>query len=560
MAASSDTVVQGAGQPLTVFDVSYRHYMLPDGDDLYVTDFGLPFLGNVLPENAYGDRAWFDSHSVRLSTLGPRAAATSCSYKVTTKPWRGRAIDIVLKWNRMGQDIPGSWDDETLWHAEFNSPYEEFALLLEMRNTAYESPGRILTHKPLAIYVPIRKVDLDRLGRKQYKMDRKLNNHEDVDLDMLRPYAVIYEWIDGIDAAEAEHAGLLTHDEMLALTKRANADMNRKGFAVTDSKPQHIIVREVDSAGILRCRNGEPVYALIDFELLQRTAEREAAVKSARRYAYLQEQAHRFDVDLDVPVPRHLTPVNVMGVDYIYGATESTGGALWVVGRDPRLFDYFLPERWRQMQRTRLSTVDPVFRTTTKDMVQLVWRPSHVGEHPKVQSTHVGGAGAEEHGYNSPFEEVALSMMLSTKCIPATYPRAIYMSGHERETVDDDDRFVSHRDLTTPDGAPLLRRDRDYYTIWGYWNKPDEMLAREDRDYYRAVDALHAFREGLITRELYLALMHDVRKRLERCGVEDLNYCGMHILLSLDAGGEFVRDPNGLPEARICNCELLKKL
>ena len=34
-----------------------------------------------------------------------------------------------------------------------------------------------------------------------------------------------------------------------------------------------------------------------------------------------------------------------MGVDYVYGEVESTGGALWVVGRDPVLFDYFLPEK-----------------------------------------------------------------------------------------------------------------------------------------------------------------------------------------------------------------------
>jgi hypothetical protein len=30
-----------------------------------------------------------------------------------------------------------------------------------------------------------------------------------------------------------------------------------------------------------------------------------------------------------------------MGVDYIYGRAESTGGILWVVGKDPDLFNYF---------------------------------------------------------------------------------------------------------------------------------------------------------------------------------------------------------------------------
>ena len=77
-----------------------------------------------------------------------------------------------------------------------------------------------------------------------------------------------------------------------------------------------------------------------------------------------------------------MTPVTIMGVDYVYGQVESTGGALWVVGRDPMLFDYFLPEKWRRTPRTKISSSQEMYETVTKDNVHLVWRVSRVGQVP----------------------------------------------------------------------------------------------------------------------------------------------------------------------------------
>mgnify|MGYP001768797826 CR=1 FL=1 len=60
-------------------------------------------------------------------------------------------------------------------------------------------------------------------------------------------------------------------------------------------------------------------------------------------------------------------------------------------------------------------------------------------------------------GYNSPFEEVALAEELSAGGVPTTYPRAIYMSGRAAETPPellDNSRYLSHREMTTPDGSP----------------------------------------------------------------------------------------------------------
>ena len=80
---------------------------------------------------------------------------------------------------------------------------------------------------------------------------------------------------DGRDAQEMYELGLLGKAEMEKLTRRAAREMELKGFRVLDNKPRHCILREWKNGGLLR-RNGELVYALIDFELLQRTEEYEA--------------------------------------------------------------------------------------------------------------------------------------------------------------------------------------------------------------------------------------------------------------------------------------------
>ena len=184
-----------------VFGVEYQHLQLPNGDGLYLTEYGLHFIENLLPENFWTDKSWFREHSEKLR-------GTSTLYKVTTKEVDGRSKDIVIKWNRMGQDIPGSFDLKEL-NIEFNSPFEEFALVTELRNSRHKSAGNIFTHKPLAIYVQAGHVDLDRLGRKAYKMEAIMSSHDDIKLHMLRNYAVIYEWIKGMDAAQASEKGAL---------------------------------------------------------------------------------------------------------------------------------------------------------------------------------------------------------------------------------------------------------------------------------------------------------------------------------------------------------------
>lgn len=545
-----------APQPLvTVLGVKYLHLRMEDGTDLYVTEHGLPFTKCLLPENHWYDREWRDRHTVRLP-------GTSALYRMTTKEVDGQSKEIVIKWNRMGQDIPGETASGDLGTAEFNSPFMEFSLVLEMRDSRRElHHTRLHTHKPLAIYVPRKFVDGERLGRRRYKMEAIQQVHDEIDLDWNRNYAVIYEWLKGIDAAEARRRGLIDQDEMARLCRRANHDLEVEGFHVQDNKPQHVIVRPASNAGLVKDKSDDALYGLVDFELLARTPAREEALRAAKRHDYLVRQAHRFETREEFPPG--LTPVTIMGVDYVYGPVESTGGALWVVGRDPVLFDYFLPEKWRRTPRTKLAANEQLYKTQTKDNVHLVWRVSRVGERPDADPFVRSERRVLAHGYNSPFEEFSIAMELSRKGIETKYPRAIYMTGH-RSTVSsslaDPGRYKSHADLPTPDPHPVLSEHHEYITIWGHWNGPDEVLAVKDEVVYEGVDALSAYREGRLTQKEYLRVMKATKKRLAAAGIEDLSLCGSHLLLSIDKSHHLAVDSDGLPLVRVRNFELLKRI
>ncbi len=543
-----------APRPLvTVLDVKYLHLHMADGTDLYVTEYGLPFTKCLMPENHWADKAWMKMNGVRLP-------GTSAVHRVKTKEVDGRSQEIVIKWNRMGQDIPGETRAADPATAEFNSPFMEFSLVIELRNTHLESPGRLYTHRPLAIYVPRKYVKAERLGRRRHKMEAIERSHEEIDIDWNRNYAVIYEWLNGIDAAEACHDGLLDNAALVELMRRSVTKLDQKGFTVNDNKPQHIIVRPDGSGQLVNDRTDQTLYGLVDFELLKRTPKRETLIRTKKRRDYLVRQVHRFDQH--EKFPPGLTPVSIMGVDYVCGRVESTGGALWIVGRDPMLFDYFLPEKWRRTPRTRLSTAYQIYETVTNDNVHLVWRVSRVGQIPDADPFVRREKRILDYGFNSPFEEFSIAMALSRTGMETTYPRAIYMTGHRTtvaSSLADNSRYDSHADLVTPDGHPILSRNHEYLSIWGYWNAPDDALVVKDEVLYKGIDALSAYREGRLTQRSYVKIMRTVKKRLQAAGIEDLSLRGNHLLLSIDRQQKLALDEKKLPLARICNFELLRK-
>ena len=386
---------------ITVFGVKYVHVPLTHGGDLYFAEYGVPWIDNLMPDKFWTDKEWFTANSSKLFGHDHPSGGSGTIYRVRTKPVKGRDKDIVMKWNRMAQEVPGYRDHDELLNAEFNSPFEEFALLIEMREAWRELDARpVLTHKPLAIYVPAEKVEPWRIGRKEHRMREIIRDHPEVQLDLYRRYAVIYEWVKGVDLQEMCRTGVVSEEEMSALTLAADQDLSRLGFAVRDRKPQHIIVRVDETKKSLARNNKNVLYALVDFELLERTPEREGLVKASQRQHYLRRQARRFEISEQADVSSHLCRQKIMDVDYVFGVAESTGGRLWVVGKDPLLFDYFLPERWEHTSRTRLSATDEVYETVTKDNIHIVWKLSHVGEHPDVDPFKPEERRILEHGYN----------------------------------------------------------------------------------------------------------------------------------------------------------------
>jgi len=556
-----------------VLGVVYAHTQTSDGGDLYLTRYAEPLREHFEIENWY-EKDWFDTHKLRL--LG-----TSSVYKIPTKKINGMSLDLVVKNCRVGEDVP--IDTHTLQEfcdAEFNSPWEEFSLVTELMDNLYGPQHlKISTQLPMAIYVPPEKMQAWQSGRSRTKINRIRAKHPGIDLDILKQYKLIYAWIEGRNLKEVfEHIDI-NDDEMIrhlrTLDARAHEDLQKKGYLVADMKPEHIIISEPDAASVIRIGSDgkkdafrdqvallyhliqEGRYSIIDYELLLRTAEHEEAVKSSRRYSYLDDQRHRFEPS---PLPTHLASVEIFGVPYLFGHAESTGGRLWVVGRNPHLFDYFLPERWRKTPTIRLSETKEVFYTITKDNIHLVWETSRVGEMPVGDEEGARDPLLHTYGINSPFEEFAIAHTLNRLGIPTVYARAIYMTGTKKiEASTDRRKYASHRDLLDPEGEPVLREDHNYITIRGYYNGPDQWVAEHGNALYTPLDLAKALDRGLIEEGLCQWHLDMIKEKLHLNGFDGSSLKLNDLLVALDSNSGFLKDAAGGPLVIICNFELIWK-
>lgn len=200
-------------------------------------------------------------------------------------------MELVVKFSRFAEhvplfmpstlpdDLPGYLADQ----ATFNSPFEEFGLIEDMRRGWY-GPARlrILTKRPLAIYCTPTHHPLWQLGRtpgrfSEYDLALKadqagVTDEEKVRLDIDRQYITLFGWVQGNNAEDEHLAGRLTREELEQLTLRVNHELALKGFRILDNKPKHFILRRRRDGTLLR-RQGKLVYVQVDFELLQRTEE-----------------------------------------------------------------------------------------------------------------------------------------------------------------------------------------------------------------------------------------------------------------------------------------------
>lgn len=559
---------------INLLGVVYVHTKTMDGGDLYLTEYGVQHADILDIDNWY-ERSWFESHRYRLT-------GTSSVFRVETKEVGGCSLQLVVKNNRVGEDVP--LNTHTLYefiNAEFNSPWEEFALTMELRENKY-GPRDIFirTQQPLAIYVPSEELQLWQTGRSRERINKITRKHPSISLDILRQYKMVYKWIDGLNIIEALKeigvggADLLHH--LSYMTEKGTRDLAIKGFVVADMKPSHIIIDEKDVTELrMMGKNGtdnqygeqvefvralveEGNYSVVDYELLIRTPVHEEQVKYKRRHLYLDDQRDRFQ---ETPLPSFLTMSKIYGVPYVHGHVESTGGMLWVVGCNPRLFDYFLPERWRRTPCQSFSKNHDVFYTITKDNIHIVWKTSRIGELPSHAGRGIRRDHILEYGINSPFEEFAIAQRLTTLGIPTVYARAIYMTGSAKsEPTADLRRYMSHYDIRSMNGHSVLREDRDYITIRGYYNGSDSWVAEHEGKLCTPFDLSRAVDKGILSATESLRLLERTRTRLNDAGYDGSLLELNDNLISIDPDGTIILDSDGLPETRICNFELIHKM
>ena len=260
-------VIPVEAKSVSIMGVDYAVLHIPSGGDLYLTNFGLSFRTHLHPENWY-EPQWFVQRRIPLE-------GTSAIYKVPTKPVDGATLDLVARFNRVGQEVPlpSSVLNENP-QAEFNSPFEEFALVMELRNSGSGGSGRVFTKRPLAIYAPSKRLQEWQTGRLTSKVAAKQTKHPQGILDMCREYIVLYGWIKGLNAVQVARSFLMSGSAAETFLKEATllaiGDLQRRGFRVLDIKPEHVIMRMCHDGSLFRRRDGNPAYALVDYELLER--------------------------------------------------------------------------------------------------------------------------------------------------------------------------------------------------------------------------------------------------------------------------------------------------
>lgn len=556
---------------VNVLGVVYLHTKTEDGGDLYLTRFAESHQEHLGIKNWY-EEAWFTKHRVRL--LG-----TSSVYRVPTRRVNGTSLDLVVKNCRVGEDVPiNTHTLEEFVSAEFNSPWEEFALVMEMGDKQIgQRLEWIKVQRPLAIYVPPQRMQLWQSGRSRSRINRIHARHPGIDIDILKQYKLVYEWIRGKNLIEVfEHLKLDIPDivqHLKAMQKKAFDDLSTKGYHMADMKPEHVILDEDDCKRIKQAGGNGAAgaahqvdmmyhllnvgkYSVIDYELLFRTPEHEDQVKASRRHSYLDDMRDRL---IPTPLPSHLTRTEIFGVPYIFGRAESTGGRMWVVGRNSRLFDYFLPERWRKTPSLSLSEANEVYYTVTKDNIHLVWETSRVGEIPADKKfSAVEIEKIRLYGINSPFEEFAISQSLNEKGIHAVYVRAIYMTGSAKEEPSIDRRkYEAHKAILDSEGHPVLGEDHNYITIRGYYNGPDEWVSQHEGELLTPVDLVKAVRKKIIDESQSRKFLEKVVSQLREAGYNGSLLKSNDLLLAVDSNGEIMKDKAGEPDVIICNFEVI---
>ncbi|MGA0333633.1 MAG: hypothetical protein ACO3N7_05000 [Kiritimatiellia bacterium] len=261
------------------FGVPYIRNPDEEGGFLYVTRWGWHHLSHLRPENWFRDRN-FVRQGRRLR------GSTGTVYYYPSFPEGAAPLDLLLKVSRVAENVPGELAGEfpelmAKGGASFNSPFEEFGMVEELRNSNFGPPNlHIRTKRPMAIYCAPRDLPAWQLGRRKSDFLSHLTlmekDQETVPEGMRihllenRQYFALYAWVPGLDAQAAMEQGLLSEKELENLSARVNGELELKGFRILDNKPKHFILRQGPDGDLIR-HGDRLIYVQIDFELLQRT-------------------------------------------------------------------------------------------------------------------------------------------------------------------------------------------------------------------------------------------------------------------------------------------------
>jgi hypothetical protein len=264
-----------------VFGVDYARLTPPEGGELFITEAGWPLREHLMPASWYPNRK-LPPGAIRLD------GATGTVYRVRGTPRAGRPVDLVVKFSRFAQPVPihcGDTIPEHVWQrlialARFNSPFEEVAMLEQMRNASRAAGKPILTKRAYAIYSPPNRCEPWQLGRSDGEFEhcrQRLATDQSqltqrglstATLQADRDYIVLFGWVHGQDAERMFLCGAISQEQMHDLSRRVRKDLADCGYHVLDNKPKHYILRRARRSGELLRRHGKLVYSLIDFELL----------------------------------------------------------------------------------------------------------------------------------------------------------------------------------------------------------------------------------------------------------------------------------------------------
>ncbi|MEO0587759.1 MAG: hypothetical protein AAF078_08980, partial [Planctomycetota bacterium] len=209
------------------YGVDYARLDRAVGGTVWVTREGWHAVDHVIPTT------WF-CHQEYARDGEKLATGTGSVFHVPTISERtGRRQELVIKFSRVGQDVPVLVSETFLDNipaglaeeADFADPFYEFGILAALRRSHHGRPDErpIRTAKPLAIYSPPREYPLWQLGRHAGRFDTRRHMLEanqaasraaadipapaDCELHLKRDYIVIYEWVKGVDAEQLFHDG-----------------------------------------------------------------------------------------------------------------------------------------------------------------------------------------------------------------------------------------------------------------------------------------------------------------------------------------------------------------